>query len=212
MLFRNKIPIWITTIIGFILVINYYYESPELSLISEVFPLYGTIIAAFALMLGAFTITKTYVKKIINREKEWYLSALLLITMVVFILIGLSQGTTSSLYKTMYNTIVTTISSHSWTLVGAATLTAAIRVFRIKTLESSLLFLAAMITMFSAVPIGTWIHPGFKTLGDWIMSNPTVAGNRGFIITAAIGGIILSFRTLIGKEKRVLGIEEVAEG
>lgn len=209
---RNKIPIWITAIVGFILVLNYYYESPVLSSISQVFPLYGTIIAAFALMLGAFTVSRTHVNKIIKRGKEWYLSVLLLITMVVFILTGLSQGTTSSLYTTIYSIIVTTISSHSWTLVGAATLTAAIRVFRVKTLESSLLFLAAMITMFSAVPIGTWIHPGFKTLGDWIMSNPTVAGNRGFIITTAIGGIILSFRTLIGKEKRALGLEEVAEG
>jgi len=209
---KRTLPMMIMAIVGFTLLIDYYFELKELSLVADTLTLYGTIVGAFALMLGAVTVSRTQIGNIIKRRKDWYLSIVLLGTMAAFLIVGLSRGTTSSVYKTMYGTILTTISSHSWTLVGAATITAAIRVFRVRTIESSLLFLAAMVIMFSAVPIGTWIHPGFKSLGDWIMSGPTVAGNRGFIITAAIGGIILSFRTLIGKEKRSIGIEEGAEG
>jgi len=204
---RKNLPQALTAIVGFILVVDYYFKINEIRLLSDTFTLYGTIIAAFALMLGAFSVARIQILNIIKKGKEWYLSVLLLGTMILFISTGLSLGTTSSIYKTMYNTIITIISTHSWTLVGAATFTAAIRVFRVKSIESTLLFLAAMLVTFATVPIGTWINPEFKTIGDWIMSIPTVAGNRGFIITAAIGGIVLSFRTLIGKEKRALGVE-----
>jgi hypothetical protein len=51
----------------------------------------------------------------------------------------------------------------------------------------------------------TW--PGFATMGNWLNQVPSTAGNRGYIIGAAIGAIAVSLRTMIGKEIGYLGRE-----
>jgi len=208
---KRELPILLGGFVGFVLIGAYFLEVPEISSLASTLTLYGTIIATMALFMSAFTTSLVQIRYIIKREKEWYFNLLLMVVLFVFLIIGVSTGSASPQYRYLYKRILTPIGTYSWALNGMAMMLTAIRVFRVRTFEASLLFAAAMFVMFQAVPIGPAIWPGFQPIGEWLLNVPLPAGNRGFVITAGIGGILLSIRTLLGKERRQLSIEAETE-
>ncbi len=59
--------------------------------------------------------------------------------------------------------------------------------------------------MLGNVPIGEKIWSQFPTIGNWLMDVPNLAGQRGMLIGAGIGGIASGLRVLLGIEKSYLG-------
>jgi hypothetical protein len=91
---------------------------------------------------------------------------------------------------------------------------AAYRAFRARTLDATLLLVAAIIVMFGRVPISDFLWqrifpkaitgnmPFFpEELAEWIMSTPTMAARRGIMIGAALGAISTSLKVILGIER-----------
>ena len=93
-------------------------------------------------------------------------------------------------------------------MIGWLLVPATYRAFRARNLDATILLLSGVIVMLMNVPIGEAIWSGFPVVGQWISSIPNIAGQRAFIITVAIGIIILTLRTVLGYEKGALAAGE----
>ena len=49
--------------------------------------------------------------------------------------------------------------------------------------------------------------PQFEVIGDWIMKVPYTASNRGAMIAAGIGVVVLAIRALVGREPGLIEME-----
>lgn len=81
---------------------------------------------------------------------------------------------------------------------------AAYRAFRARTLEATLLLIAAAIVMLGRVPIGKMIWGQFPVISDWILNVPQLAAKRAINLGAYLGAIAMSLRLILGIERTYL--------
>jgi hypothetical protein len=85
---------------------------------------------------------------------------------------------------------------------------AAYRAFKVKSLESAVLLITALIVMLGNVPIGSAIWSKFPEFKDWLMSVPNSGAFRGITIGTYIGAFATSLRILLGLERAHLGARD----
>jgi hypothetical protein len=205
---RRDFPLAITFIIAVLSVFAFFFKVKEVDSAVSVFTNWGVLVAAFAVIFGAATALITHTRKIRQRQKgTWYLSLWLLIVMVSYIVVGVTLSPAHKTYQDLYNAVLPMLNTAMWALTGAATASAAVRCFRLKSIETSLILVPALIGVLMTAPVWDASWSGFATIGDWINKVPSTAGNRGFIIGAAVGAMAVALRTIIGRETGYLGKE-----
>lgn len=205
---RRDLPLAITFIIAILSIFGFFFKVTAVDTAVNAFTQWGVLVAAFAACFGAIVALVTHSGRIRRRAKgTWYLSLWLLIVMISFIVIGVFLNPSHAAYTTLYNAVIPMVNTAMWGLVGAATATSAIRCFRLKSLQSTLVLIPAVIGILMTTPFWDAAWPGFFTIGDWLNKIPSTAGNRGFIIAAAVGAMAVALRTIIGKETGYLGKE-----
>jgi len=112
------------------------------------------------------------------------------------------------IYLYVYNPLQATMFS----ILAFFVASAAYRAFRARTLEGTLLLVAAFLVMIGRVSIGYWVHTKVSWLPlpdvqEWIMDVPNTAGQRAILIGSALGVISTSLRMLLGYEQTYLGSE-----
>ena len=144
-------------------------------------------------------------EKNLRKSERWYYSALLLVIMLIFLAVGLTLTTSSSAYLWMYNVINYPLSQVGFSLLAFYIFSAAVRAFQARNWEASVFLVCAMFTVLANIPSTPLFFPQLGVIGAWITDVPTRGAFRGLIITAAIGGILLGLRTLMGRESAYLG-------
>ena len=82
---------------------------------------------------------------------------------------------------------------------------AAFRAFKARTLDATILLCVGIIVMLGNAPIGEIMWSQFPALRSWLMTVPAMAAVRALYIGAAIGGIAVGVRVLLGIERGHLG-------
>lgn len=80
------------------------------------------------------------------------------------------------------------------------------RVLRFRNWETAVLIISGVGFILSQIPLFTAYIPGMSSFGEFIALYPSLGGTRPANITGAVGGIIVAFRTLLGKEQGTLEI------
>ena len=202
---RRQLPLTITLLAGILTVFVFFFKIKETDLAAGTILNWSVLISAFAVCLGAAASFLANVTNIRKRKKDWYLNAWLIIVMFIFIVIGVVGTARHPTYEALYNAVIPMVSTGMWGLVGASTVSAAVRCFRLKSMEGALVLIPAVILILMYTPIWDAVWGGFSIAGKWILDVPSAAGNRGYILAAAIGAIALSLRMLIGRELGYLG-------
>jgi len=208
--FRRYIPMALSAAVGFITIITYFFYFPlVIQNASSALVSWGSILTAFAQGLGTIFLLRSHARRVIRRDQgEWIYSLVIIISTFIFPVLFFTHGDTSTLYKTLYQTINNNIGAGVWGILIFALTGAVYRAFRLQNLNSTFLLVSCLIVMLQIAPVGGVIWSGFPILGNWIMDIPTTGGYRGIMVTAAFGLIALGFRTLFGYEKGYLGGEE----
>lgn len=105
-----------------------------------------------------------------------------------------SQSTIQGLWKVLYDGLFVALGSAMFSLLGVYIASAAFRAFRIKSLESALMMLAAVLVMLGQIPFGAWIWPYFPEVRDWLLTYPNSAAFRAIKIGAAVASLVLAYR------------------
>jgi hypothetical protein len=205
--FRRQIPLAITFVISIFLILDYFLKMPaSIAAVGGTLQNWGVIVIAFSLGLGAIVTLNTHLRRIQRRaEGQWAFSIVLFAAFFLFLGVGLSLGTLHPSWDWLYQSIMLPLYATTYSMWCFYMASGAYRAFRARNRESTVLLISGIIVMLGNVPIGEVIWGGFPLLRNWIMSVPNMAVNRGIVMGAALGAIILGLRVLIGKETGYLG-------
>ena len=208
---QKTIPKIITAVVALILIAEYFFNAQILTDISSLIQGWVVIIATMALGVGAVNLFIVHGRRIVNRSRLWYLSIWLLLVMFTTSLLGIAVTTGGTEYRWLYDNVYLTAYNAVWTLLTFSSVSAAYRAFRVKNLQSTVLFIVTLLVFLKAAPIGEVLWPGFPVIGSWILDVPTMGSFRGIWIGIAIGAIILALRTILGMERGWLGGKTMEE-
>jgi hypothetical protein len=210
---RRQVPLALCFVFGVVMVLIEFSPHPySKSLYNEVIN-WSLIISPFALVLGVATLVQTHWIRIRRRVEYWQYSFVVFIGMIVMVAIGIPFGPSHKAFKWLFMNIQVPMDATMFSLLAFFIASASYRAFRARTLEATLLLVAALIVMIGNAPIGDFIWNRIMPFGDnlpstvrqWILENPNLSSRRGVILGVSLGIISQSIRIILGIERSYLG-------
>ncbi|MAP86856.1 hypothetical protein CMK16_05740 [Candidatus Poribacteria bacterium] len=210
---RRQVPLALCFVFGVVMVLIEFSPHPySKSLYYEVIN-WSLIIGPFALVLGVATLVQTHWLRIRRRAEYWQYSFVVFIGMIVMVAIGIPFGPSHKAFKWLFKYIQIPMDATMFSLLAFFIASASYRAFRARTLEATLLLVAALIVMIGNAPIGDFIWNKIMPFGDnlpstvrqWILENPNLSSRRGVILGVSLGIISQSIRIILGIERSYLG-------
>jgi hypothetical protein len=211
---RREIPLILFAVISLPMLLTTYIDNAALKQVAGVFTDWGVIVTLMGLALGEINFIFVQTREIRARRRGmrgeliWPFALYALVLSIVVAVLGIVQGAT-------YGTIVQQgyeifVSPGLVSIFGSQVIQfiwIAFKRFRITNLETALLYIGAVIGLLFAVPLGTWIWPGFQTMGAWLTAYPASGFARALQMCIAIGSIAFYVRLVLGLETAYLGGE-----
>ncbi len=203
---KRELPIGVAFVVGLLMCASFFFTYKPLSQASSTVENWGVIVAAFALGLASVNLIQVHLRRI-SRGKglDWLYSGSLIVSMLGIAVLGIVKGPTFKTYQFWFDALFVPGQATVYAMTGFFIASAAYRAFRIRNVEAAILLASAAVLMLANVPIGQMMWRGFPKAGEWLMNIPNLAGQRGMMIGAGIGGIASGLRVLLGIEKSYLG-------
>jgi len=197
----------ITFVLGVTFALQYYVPHPASEALLTELSVWNQIIGGFAILLGVTSLLHVHYLKINRKEAGWGYSLVLYLSMLVTLGAGIwSKGTgAGTAFGWLYDYVLVALQSTMFSILGFFVASAAYRAFRARSLEATVLLVAAALVMIGRVPLGEYLLSGSGQVSDWIMSVPNTAAQRGILIGISLGGIATSIKIIFGIERAYLG-------
>jgi len=188
------------------MIVSFFFSYKPLSQAAQTAENWGVIISAFALGLASVNLIQVHAKRISkSKGLDWLYSGSLIVSMIGIAILGIIKGPTYKGYQFWFDALFVPGQATVYAMTGFFIASAAYRAFRIRNLEGAILLMSAAILMLANVPVGERMWSQLPTVGNWLMDIPNLAGQRGMLIGAGIGGIASGLRVLLGIERSYLG-------
>lgn len=198
---RQLFPVGISIGVGLVVLLHQFVTNAFLDPIGGVLIQWAALIAGFALLLGLFNLLSFHSQRVIRRVENWQWSIVILITSVVVFLIVLPSGGTSPASEWVLRYLYQPLEASFLALLVFFIAAAAYRALRVRSWESTLFVVAALIVLIGAAPLSNALSPMLTSAKDWVMNVPAVAGVRGILIGVALGIILTGLRLLTGLDR-----------
>jgi hypothetical protein len=213
MFFKLRLPLIIVFVFGLFGLAIQYVAHPAAGSVKETLALWSRIIGGIAGLLGIYNLMRLHVEKVRRREEGWGYSGFFFLgfgVMVVAALYNAGQGPLRSpvpraAFDRLYLYLFQPAGATMFSLLGFFIASAAVRTFRARSLEATLLLAAAIIVMLGRAPLGEMITTYFPRVTEWIMTIPNAAAKRGVLLGICLGTIAMSLRIIFGVERSYLG-------
>lgn len=204
---KRSLPVLITFVTGVVFALQYYVPHPASEAMLTEVSVWNQIIAGFAAILGVASLLSVHYVKMKRKEAGWGYSAVLYLSMLVTLFVGIWSGGESqeTSFGWLYNYVLVALQATMFSTLGFFVASAAYRAFRARSLEATVLLIAAVFVMFGRVPLGEYLVTGIGQVSDWIMNVPNTAARRGIIIGISLGSIATSIKIIVGIERAYLG-------
>jgi hypothetical protein len=211
---KLTIPVLLAFLFGLFGFAIQYTAHPWASDTKELISQWSVIIGGVAWVLGTYSLTRLHVDRVRKKEEGWGYSIFFFIGFGVVALASIHNGgrwflnaqvTERSLYQWLYDALYVPAGATMFSLLGFFIASAAVRTFRARSVEATLLLIAAIIVMLGRVPLGEMISGYFPRLTDWLMKVPNTAARRGILMGVSLGMIAMSLRIIFGIERTYLG-------
>lgn len=202
-LLKRIVPTAIAIAAGlFVLVATLF---PQLGEFGAFFVDLVVILAAFALLLGVANVLRVHGAKLRERQPGSVYSLILIVSMLVVIAIGLPSfsgqpaGPSQPVVQWIFQHIQAPIQASLSALLVFLTITAAVRLLRVRSLESAVMLAVVFLVLIGQVTVG--LLPIWPKLKDWILDVPVMAAVRGILLGVALGALLTGVRLLLGVER-----------
>ncbi len=228
---KRFIPLLITFFVGIIVISSEFIPHKPFSSVNEALENWFMIISGFAIILGQLSLLRVNGFRVAEKTQNWqyYLAGLISFTLMVLFgilwgtqdaagLLGNSEKLASQLgskpFEYLFLNVYQHLSATLFALLAFFIASAAYRAFIIRSFESTLLMIAAVLVMLGRTSVGTsltaWLPEGWRffhlpNIADFIVSYPSSAAQRAILISAALGIVGSSLRILLGIERSYLG-------
>lgn len=209
---RREVPIVITVVAGLIMLLDAFTKGST-SIANAAADLSKWIIIVSALLIGVATVNliRIHGNTIARKRPGWIYSAALLGSMAIYGVIGImnrsypASATWKYWYQHIFDYVQSPLGAAMFAIIAFYVASASYRAFRARSLEASVLLVAAVLVMLGKAPIGELFWKKFPAISTWLLTYPNTAGQRAIMIGAAIGAFVTAMRVLIGLERGHLG-------
>ncbi|MEN6371031.1 MAG: hypothetical protein ABFD64_03375 [Armatimonadota bacterium] len=181
----------------------------------------NSVVGSFAFALGLFGLFSIHGKAIAKRKKGWYNSLAFFIAIATMTVLGFLDRYAAphgsvyadfshTAYRIVFEGGLTALQSTMFSLVAFYIVSAAYRAFRIRSVDAVIMMISAFLVMLSVVPVGMWMTSGLhgnlkflklENIGDWIMTLPNMAAQRGMQFGISVGGLAMALRIWLSLER-----------
>jgi hypothetical protein len=202
---RRLLPIVVAFCAGMFMLLEIFTEAPAVKSAKEYVTDFGSILIAFTYVTMLVDVVSREVGRISKRRPDWQYGVVLLAGIALMLGSGLAGGDHAPLFRWLYDYLYDPLQSTMFALLAFYIASAALRAFRARTVEASILLVAAIIVMLGRIPVGQWLSPSLVSVQEWIMDVPNLAAKRAILLGTAIGGIATALRVILGLERDFLG-------
>jgi hypothetical protein len=110
-------------------------------------------------------------------------------------------------YDFLYDGLFNQLGSAMFALLGVYIAAAAYRAFRIRTIESALMMVAAVIVMLGQISFGREIYEHMPSIRQWLLEVPNSAAFRAIRLGAGVAGLMLAIRMWLSIESKSFSSE-----
>jgi len=212
-LIRLTIPLIIAFIAGLVgIAIQFVPGSPAARLKGDI-SIWLIVIGVIASLLGIYSMFHLHWAKMKRKVEGWGYSLFFFLGFFVTIMFAAYNGgfwfwnprQTGTFYNWVYDYIFEPGGATIFALLGFFIASAAYRTFRARSLEATLLLIAAMVVMLGRIPLGGMIHKAIPAMTEWLMSIPNTAAKRGVGFGVSLGVMATSLKIIFGIERTYLG-------
>jgi lysylphosphatidylglycerol synthetase-like protein (DUF2156 family) len=206
---RRQLPLAICFIMGLVMTVQFFIPHAYSQWLFENMLRWLIIVFTFALILGILSLVKLHVQKVQYRRRDWFYSIVALFGLVLSLVTGFMRGPESisegQPFMTLYNYIQIPMQATMFSLLAFYIASAAFRTFRARTVEATLLLIAAVIVMLGRVPLESIVGKWLPDLAEWVLDYPNMAAKRGIMIGIGLGAISTALKIILGIERSWLG-------
>lgn len=203
----NQITKLITLVVGLVLTLDFFVTISPINKVSAIILSWMPLIGSFAVVAGGLNVIIVNQNAIRKRASGWSKNLVTIVFLLVTVVIGLAQGTSSPAYSFLYYRVLIVCGNTLGGLLAFFVASSCFRAFRAKNVESFLLLAAGALVLLGQSSYGQVIWSAFPSIGQWIIDFPNLGAQRGLLIASGMGFISVSLRTTLGIGKRSLGSE-----
>lgn len=212
--FRRTLPLIIAFVMGVIGILCFYIPYSEVESLELELTKWDRIVAAFALVLGIYSLMRLHWSRVRRQNPGWGYSFLVFVGFVVMTLFAIyndgqwpsnPQEIDTGPFVWMYDYVQVPADATMFSILAFFIASAAYRTFRARTIEAAILLVSAIIVMIGRVPIGAAISPELPDLAQWMMDVPNLAAKRGILLGVSLGAVATALRIIFGIERSYLG-------
>jgi hypothetical protein len=202
---RRELPLFLGVLAGLAVVFGRLFQAGVASHTLDVTDKWYSIVAAFMVGLGLVNLTSIHGKQIARRHQNWPYSALLLVAMYAYTVIIVVNGQQGAVTQWIFHNMLLAMSATLYGMVAFWVTTCAYRAFRVRSLEGTLMLIAAALVLLGIAPIGSTIWHSWGPLATWLNNVPTAGAFRAITIGSFLGFMATGIRILLGLERSHMG-------
>ncbi len=201
---KKELPLLILLIVSLLMIVPFFVNIPVLKSAGDSVQRMLSPIASFGLILGGAEILLRQGSKISKKTDDAPFAYLLVASFVILFVLALTPSL-SSLYNTIYITIIGRVNETVFSLIALFMASWAYRAFQMKNIETGLFGFSCLIVLISNAPFGVVFWGGAPAAGSWLINVPNMAAMRAINISVALGIFAYGVRTMLGHERIALG-------
>ncbi len=210
---RRQIPLILTFIVGMIITWEWFIRWKPLQDATSVINNFQIIMTAFMAGFAGVNLLVLHSKRIRSNMSDNKLldasySVVLLLSLIVWTIIGVALGSKHPTYDWLYNTVNVPLYSTAYAATLFYLASATYHVLRARSVETSLLLIVGALTIMANMPIVVTYLPFLTDVLAWINNVLVTSSYRAITIGVGLGGIMTGVRTLLAMETGYLGAVE----
>ena len=213
---KRTLPLIIAFVVGVTAILIYYVPHSVSNTLNETLAQFDRLIAAFAYVLGLYSLLYLHYSRIKRKIPGWGYSLFVYLGFLIMFASAMYNSGAGPLaprqgggpYDWMFTYVFISAESTMFAILSFFIASAAYRTFRARTTEAAILLVAAIIVMLGRVPIGHIIWDRMPELQQWLMMVPNMAAKRGILLGVYLGAVATALRIIFGIERSYLGGDE----
>ncbi len=202
------ISIAVAVVIGLLILLGTFFPIQPLVMIRTILLQWAILLAAFALLVGAWNLLSVHWGKVRTLQPGGVYSAIIIISFIItLVAVILSGGPTGAWSQWIFNNVQLPIETSLFAILAVILIFSIIRLFRRRIDVFSIVFVITVLL----VLLGTAPLPflgestGLGGVRDFIVQVLATAGGRGLLLGIALGVVATGLRILIGSDRPYQG-------
>jgi hypothetical protein len=194
--------------IGVLILLGTFFNIPILVTVRTLLLEWAILLAAFALLVGAWNLISVHWGKVRSMQPGGFYSAIVLISFVITLIAAiLSGGPTGPWSQWIFNNVQVPIETSLVAVLAVVLIFSIVRLFRRRIDTFSVVFLVTvLLVLLGSTPLlFAGESTGLSVIRDFIVQVLATAGGRGLLLGIAMGTLAVGVRILIGSDRPYQG-------